>query len=134
MRDGMTEKKNRTPSSVENALPIWERFRPSLVVVEGSHAGATLELNPARALIGRGPGVDAEVPDPAMSRQHFVIEAAEDRWVLRDLQSTNGVMVNGKRVDSVSLKHGDRVRAGDHEFQFLLEKVEREPRTFRIDE
>lgn len=133
MRDGLTRRK-RNPSQESPPAPPLAEYRPSLVVLKGGSAGHEIPLHPERTLMGRGPGVDVAVADETMSRQHFAVEAAGNGFRLRDLGSTNGVLLNGKRVESADLKHGDRVKAGDHEFQFLLEKVEREPRTYVVPE
>lgn len=133
MRDGMTRRK-RIPAHDSPADRPLAECRPSLILLSGDSAGHEIRLGPERTLLGRGPGVDVAVPDETMSRQHFAVERSGSAYRLRDLGSTNGVLLNGKRVESADLKHGDRVKAGDHEFQFLLEKIEREPRTYVVPE
>jgi pSer/pThr/pTyr-binding forkhead associated (FHA) protein len=130
MRDGMTRRK-RIPSQDSPTDRPLAKLRPSLVLLTGSAAGHEIALQPERTLLGRGPGVDVAIADETMSRQHFAVEAGEACYRLRDLGSTNGVLLNGKRVESADLEHGDRVKAGDHEFQFLLEKID-EPRTYVV--
>jgi pSer/pThr/pTyr-binding forkhead associated (FHA) protein len=78
--------------------------------------------------------VDVAIADETMSRQHFAVEVAGGCFRLRDLGSTNGVLLNGKRVESADLKHGDRIKAGNQELQFLLERIEREPPTYDVTE
>jgi len=46
--------------------------------------------------------------------------------------STNGIAVNGSRVDAADLKHGDRIEIGSHVLQFVLESTERVP-TYDLD-
>jgi pSer/pThr/pTyr-binding forkhead associated (FHA) protein len=133
MRDGMTRRK-RIPSQESPADRPLAQLRPSLVLLSGSSAGHEIALRPDRTLLGRGPGVDVAFADETLSRQHFAVEAAGRCYRLRDLGSTNGVLLNGKRVESADLKHGDRLKAGDQEFQFLLERIEREPRTYDVAE
>lgn len=133
MRDGMT-RKQPIPSHDDPTEALLSNYRPSLVVVAGKDLGHEIELKAPRTIIGRGPGVDAPMADDAMSRQHFAIEATAEGFRLQDLASTNGVLLNEKPVESATLAHGDRVKAGDHEFRFLLERIEREPRTYVISE
>ena len=133
MRDGMTRKQPAS-SHDHSRNALLSNFRPSLVVVSGKVPGHVIELNGAKTIIGRGPGVDVALADEAMSRQHFAIEATPSGFHLQDLGSTNGVLLNGTRVATAPLAHGDRVGAGDHEFRFLLERIEREPRTYVISE
>ncbi len=76
---------------------------------------------------------DITIPDATMSRQHFAIEITADTLRISDLGSTNGVTVNGAAVESADLAHGDRVKAGDHVFQLLIERVEKQPRTYVVN-
>jgi pSer/pThr/pTyr-binding forkhead associated (FHA) protein len=132
MRDGLTRKKNSSPSRSDREAERRGTYRGALVVLAGKAPGDEIELLGARTVFGRGPGVDVEMPDVTMSRQHFLVEAEGRRFRIRDLGSTNGVLVNGKAVEAAGLTHGDRVKAGNHEFQFLLEKIQREPRTYVV--
>jgi len=129
MRDGRTRKLpshgNETSSEA-----ILANHRFSLVIVDGSARGREIPLAAVRTVLGRGPGVDVVVPDPALSRQHFALELTGSAAHIRDLGSTNGIVVNGQAVESAELAHGDRIRAGDHVFQFLAEEIESEPRTY----
>jgi pSer/pThr/pTyr-binding forkhead associated (FHA) protein len=133
MRDGMT-RKQQNPSHEDPREALLSKYRGSLVIVSGRVPGNEIELSGSRTIVGRGPGVDVTIPDEAMSRQHFAIEATSEGFRLHDLASTNGVLLNEKAVESATLEHGDRVKAGDHEFRFLLERIEREPRTYVISE
>jgi pSer/pThr/pTyr-binding forkhead associated (FHA) protein len=47
-----------------------------------------------------------------MSRRHFTIECESGMALIKDLQSTNGTFLNGKRVQAESLSDRDRVIAG----------------------
>ena len=132
MRDGRT-RKLPIPAADVPEDSILRKHRISLVVLDGKWPGDEFILRGSRTIFGRGPSVDIAVPDSAMSRQHFSLEVAGDAIRLRDLGSTNGVTVNGTAVESVDLAHGDRVKAGDHVFQFLIERVEREPRTYVVN-
>ena len=133
MHDGQTKK-------VLHALhnPALESFlgkhRAVIVTLAGTTAGNEYELNQARMSIGRGPGVALEFGDSTMSREHAAFEVVDDSMRLRDLGSTNGILVNGAPVLSAKLKHGDRIELGEHTFQFLLEKRKRDPKTYELSE
>lgn len=131
MRDGMT-RKTRNPSQDGALEAILANYQASLVVLSGKSPGHVIELKESRTVLGRGPGVDVALDDEAMSRQHFALDATAAGFCVQDLGSTNGILLNGKPVDSEKLKHGDRLKAGDHEFRFLLEEIEREPRTYVV--
>ena len=55
-------------------------------------------------------------------------------FCVTDLGSTNGTKVNGKPVTTRVLAHGDRIELGGHVFHLLLEKREKPPRTWLIDD
>ena len=55
-----------------------------------------------------------------LSRSHVRILFVGDRYVLQDLGSTHGAMVNGVRVNSADLATGDLIQIGDVELRFEL--------------
>jgi pSer/pThr/pTyr-binding forkhead associated (FHA) protein len=93
-------------------------MRMMLEVQTGPSAGQQITLQPGRSVrVGRTAVADAAFPDDQhMSGVHFVLECGDSTCVLRDLRSSNGTMVNGRRVDSVLLNHGDMVMAGETTF------------------
>jgi hypothetical protein len=66
-------------------------------------------------LVGRHAGCDVVLPDPSVSRRHAWLTFRDARWVLRDLDSTNGTWINGQRVQRCELQAGDRLRLGSAE-------------------
>lgn len=104
--------------------------RAALVVLSGVAAGSEFSLDRPKLSMGRGPGVDLAFDDTAMSREHGVLEFSGGEFRIRDLGSTNGIQLNDKPVKSGNLEHGDRVRMGEHVFQFVLEAVTPEPKTY----
>src|SRR4051812_7112065 len=63
--------------------------------------------------IGRERGCDVEVADNHVSRRHAEVSLSGRTWVIRDLQSSNGLFVNGKRVDAAPIGHGVQVTLGE---------------------
>ncbi len=70
------------------------------------------DIRDAETLIGRTPRSDLQVADEAVSREHAVILWDEGVFSVEDLQSTNGIRLNGKRVRSAELHHGDEIELG----------------------
>ena len=70
-------------------------------------------------VVGREPTSDLVVSERAVSRHHAQFEKTEFGFELKDLGSTNGTWVNEKRVESVNLKSGDRIRIGGRVFKFI---------------
>ena len=68
--------------------------------------------NGAKLAIGRHPGSEIALDDMAVSSHHATIEVQGQKLLIFDQGSKNGIMVNGKRVQSAQLKHGDIVRLG----------------------
>ena len=56
---------------------------------------------------------------------HAAIELGSSGFKIRDMGSTNGTLVNGSTVNAADLKHGDKIKIGEHTLQYLVEKKER---------
>ncbi|MFQ5514786.1 MAG: FHA domain-containing protein [Myxococcota bacterium] len=122
------------PVSGGGAKRFLRRFQASLVVLSGPAAGSEHPLDRHSVSIGRGPGVDLAFEDPAMSREHALLELVEDAFRIRDLGSTNGVQINGEAVQVADLKHGDRIQLGEHHFQYVLEEQTQTSTTYALPE
>jgi hypothetical protein len=66
-------------------------------------------------VIGRGAEADLQLADTGVSRRHAELRVVGSEVEVRDLGSTNGTWVNGRRVDSAPLRDGDRVTVGTTE-------------------
>ncbi len=64
-------------------------------------------------VIGRGARCDIALVNDSVSRQHAKLVFRDGTWILQDLGSTNGTVVNGKGIGRSQLHPGDRVRLGD---------------------
>jgi len=93
-----------------------------LRVEEGGDAGAVFTLSAGGVyLIGRD-GADIVLGDDKVSRRHAELGLyGPDAWVIRDLASTNGTFVNGKRVgDKAKLFNGDQLQLGDTKLRLFV--------------
>ena len=82
---------------------------------------AFYDLATNRVLLGRETGNDIVVNDLNASRQHAQIEfEPQGVWVITDLGSTNGTLVNGAPVTRRGLSDGDRITLGITDFIFSL--------------
>ncbi len=77
----------------------------------------------AGAVIGRSRDADVVLADPNVSRRHAEVRPdGHGGWQVRDLGSTNGVKVNGRRIDGVApIESGDRLALGTADVRFVLE-------------
>lgn len=71
------------------------------------------------ATVGRGDHCDIMIPLPHVSRAHAEVTAKGDVATIRDLGSSNGTYVNGRRIQQQVLRHGDVVTVGGCEIRFL---------------
>lgn len=90
-------------------------MRVTLNVVAGPQTGRTFTFDQHDTfMIGRSEDSHFCLPhDRFFSRHHCIVEIAPPQAFLRDLGSTNGTFVNGLRVESTYLKHGDRIQGGE---------------------
>ncbi len=79
-----------------------------------------LELSVGTFAIGRHASCQLSLDDPLVSRRHALFDVGPDSVTVEDLQSRNGVIVNGRRVDGRQLlRVGDRVLIGSQELTLL---------------
>jgi hypothetical protein len=78
-------------------------------------------LSGERVLLGRSRECDVVLDDPNVSRRHAELRYADGRWAVADLGSTNGVRVNGRRVEEAPLEPGDKVTLGITDLTFELD-------------
>jgi pSer/pThr/pTyr-binding forkhead associated (FHA) protein len=81
-------------------------------------AGESHFLVSSKTTVGRDSTADIQIGDNGLSRKHFEILWDGSSAVLRDLGSTNGVKVNGIKIDQVVLQNGTAFSAGRTEFLF----------------
>jgi HD-GYP domain-containing protein (c-di-GMP phosphodiesterase class II) len=88
-------------------------MRFEFVVRSGKEVGRTVAVSTGQTIsLGRLKGCDVVVDDEAASRRHCTITGREDVCVVADLQSANGTFVNEKRIATVELQKGDKIRIG----------------------
>lgn len=89
-----------------------------LVVREDGKEKDTIAITKEPVVIGRLSTNDVVLSDPNVSRRHAELRQDGGRWVLVDLGSTNGTVVNGKLAREHPLKDGDKLTFGKTELVF----------------
>ncbi len=103
-----------TPPEVEAELPL----PPEQEVVTLTVAGKKHEITTPRVVLGRSRACDVHVPDVNVSRRHAELRQEGATYWIVDLDSTNGMTVNGKQVARERLRDGDRITLGSTEIVF----------------
>ncbi len=85
--------------------------------------GRSRLISGPRAIIGRADDADCPVRDPNVSRHHAELrQRPSGEWEIIDLNSTNGIKVNGRRTTASPLRDGDQVTVGTTTFRFGTER------------
>jgi predicted component of type VI protein secretion system len=112
----MVYRAQREPEPLSPHVP--HRLRRALVLVDGKR----MVVGAGGAVLGRSRDCDIVVGDANVSRHHAEIRPAGEGWAINDLGSTNGVLVNGRRVRrACPLQAGDEVELGTSVLRFELE-------------
>jgi general secretion pathway protein A len=120
-----------------NRMPVQSTEQPHAPAPASGHAvgrillaseGKTVierELKTGRLVIGRTPDNDLQIDSKFISRHHCQIVTQADACVIEDLNSTNGIYVQSKRVRRHNLNDGDVVQVGQHEIMYIDERSPR---------
>jgi hypothetical protein len=111
--------RSRAQAKVTGGAP-----RSAPAQAQGRRTRAVLEVNgtrhplqPPGLVVGRGTDADLRINDPGVSRRHieFVVSAGAggDAIEVRDLGSTNGMLVDGHRITRAGVRDGTEVRIGN---------------------
>ncbi len=99
-------------------------MKPRLLGASGPLKEKTIPLDQESLSIGRDPGNQLHLDDPALSRRHCMVIRDGETFKVRDLDSLNGTYVNQARIKEQVLNHGDQISLGDSVFIFQFEKPE----------
>ena len=89
-------------------------------MLQGPLAGENFPLIDDVTTIGSMKGNTIVISDGSVSRRHAAIKIDQMRYEVADMNSTNGILVNGQRVHKVFLKDGDQIQIGSTVLQFNL--------------
>jgi pSer/pThr/pTyr-binding forkhead associated (FHA) protein len=72
-----------------------------------------------RTRIGRAAGCELQIDSSSVSRHHALILVGPRETIIEDLNSTNGVLVNGRKVSRQLLNDGDALTIGEIQFRYI---------------
>ncbi len=87
--------------------------------------GSAFQLGESEFTLGRDPASSLVLDDRKLSRRHAVIRRGPSGWEIHDLGSSNGIRVQGHRLDSALLSDGDEIRLGPFVLVFSGDRVAR---------
>lgn len=110
--------------------PPRQQMPISWQLVGALHPGEpaqSVEIDAPRFRIGRRPGLNLTLPSMQVSTIHAEFVQLGTRIFVRDINSTNGTFVNGRRIanQDVPLRDGDRVRVGTLELRLMRKWVDK---------
>lgn len=88
--------------------------------------GSDIPLDQPMIIVGRHPQCGARLDSLRVSRRHCCMAQVEERILVRDLGSTNGIRINGQRVEYGWLKHGDELSIAHIRYRYENESDPRE--------
>src|SRR5450432_3151904 len=114
----------RMPNIEPAPAPVAESTHVVGRILLASQGKTVVErvLRPGRLVIGRTPDNDLQIDSKFISRHHCQIVTQQDSCLIEDLNSTNGIFVQSKRVRRHNLNDGDVVQVGQHEIMYIDER------------
>ena len=107
---------------IEPAPPEEPDVEQDVVAAVLSWSGQRVRVEKRRVVLGRGRDCDVTIDDPSVSRRHAeLVQEGSEHWVV-DLGSTNGIAVDGRRVQRARLEPGDTFMVGETEVAFTTEQ------------
>jgi hypothetical protein len=107
-------------------------YRPTgtlTVTAPPSDAGRSVAVDPDGTVVGRDATCELALASDSISRRHAIVRQRDGDYLIEDLGSTNGTLLNGERLAGVHPLHdGDRLTFADVEVEFRLSGAARTPR------
>ena len=92
-----------------------------LVVISKGAAASIRELGDGWATLGRADGNTFQIVEPSISGRHCEVRLRGEELLVRDLLSTNGTFVGGRKISEAAMKPGETLRLGDVELRFEID-------------
>ena len=107
--------------------PLWggvdSGMAKLIVTVEGEKVGEFTLDNQERFAIGRLPENNLQPEDQTVSKRHALVTRSRNVAFVEDLGSTNGTLVNGRKIRKCMLVNGDVIEVGSYRIRYVDEKA-----------
>jgi pSer/pThr/pTyr-binding forkhead associated (FHA) protein len=90
-----------------------------LVMLTEPDPGQEIELEGELYVLGRSSDSNCQIPHSSVSRAHARLDYRDRKWQISDLDSINGVLINGVEKDNYELKAGDTIELGSVRLRFV---------------
>ena len=117
----MAEKKVRVTKDLSPPESEGVHFR--ILCMTGENKGVAYYINGDRVVMGRSQKADIQIVDDKSSREHGELVRNKEAYILTDLKSSNGIIVNDVKIVQKSLSAGDKIVIGKAVFRFDIFKV-----------
>ena len=107
-----------SPSGTAGAAAVPVECAAELIRIDGQHS--TSHVLARRTRIGRATGCEMQIDSSSVSRHHALVLMSSRDVIIEDLNSTNGVLVNGRKVSRQLLNDGDVLTIGEAQFRLSV--------------
>ena len=97
---------------------------PRLVCTSSSGTSKIIPLKKSKLVIGRSVEADLNLPDPLVSRKHCVIEQRDGEFLIRNVSTTNPLLLNEVAIAEKRLYTGDQIKIGNTNLAFISDRSE----------
>lgn len=91
----------------------------ALRALNGASAGKIFNLKSGKNLLGRAAHCEIHIASNGISKEHCEVHVYPDKIVIADLKSSNGTFLNGVRIQSATMRLGDKMSAHDVIFEIV---------------
>lgn len=109
---------HKTDKATPPQLPTGKRL--SLAIINGPDAGNVFRIEKPRVTIGRS-GADIVLNDTEASRVHAAVEIRDTTYLVEDLQSTNGTLIDGNKINGATeLQNHSEFQVGESTLMLIV--------------
>lgn len=107
--------------AIKSTLPEVPKLSGKLTCLTGKNKGKVYWINEPRIVMGRGKECKVQVYDQKSSREHAEIVKKDDSYIVTDLKSQNGIIINDLKISQYTLRPDDKIVIGQTVYKFSLE-------------
>jgi pSer/pThr/pTyr-binding forkhead associated (FHA) protein len=104
----------------DSTLVFKRPVTPILEVILSDGTKSVRTISTECVIVGRSKQADVSVDDDKLSRNHFMVVRSDGKFEIKDLGSSNGLVINGKKTKHAVLTGNDSIKAGATLFHFVL--------------